>query len=266
MSETFSSTAIAVLIYVSIGWCISAWLTRADIVDPFWGPGFALIAIVSSWVSMTYKQTISIATVLLLAATIAWGLRLGIHLSIRWWGEEHEDRRYAAMRSDGSRHWWLRSLFTVFWLQGLIMWIVALPLQFALRQPTVQIEPIFLLGFAIWLVGFLFETIGDWQLTRFRSNPDNSNKVLNTGLWRFTRHPNYFGDFTVWWGLFLMSVHCGAPLWTSIGPIIMSAFLMKFSGVGMLEKDITSRRPGYEQYVRQTNTFWPWPPNTNQTQ
>lgn len=260
VSDIFSSTAIAVLIYVSIGWCISAWLRRADIVDPFWGPGFAIIAIVTAVVAKPDTGPLSQPNLLLMFAVIIWAVRLGGHLLIRWWGEAHEDRRYAAMRSAGSELWWLRSLVTVFWLQGVIMWLVAFPLQFALSKNTQEFGPIFYAGVVLWAVGLYFEAVGDWQLTRFRANPDNSDKVLNTGLWKLTRHPNYFGDFAVWWGLFLMSMHCGAPAWTIFAPLIMSAFLMKFSGVGMLEKDITSRRPGYEEYVRNTNTFWPWLP------
>lgn len=260
MSEVLSSTAIAVFAYVSIGWCISACLKRADIVDPFWGPGFVIIAIVSVAASITAGGSLSRPGFVLLAAVIIWGLRLGSHLLIRWWKELHEDRRYAAMRSAGSQRWWLRSLVTVFWLQGVIMWLVAFPLQFAFSGNNREFGPLFDAGVALWSIGFFFESVGDWQLTRFRANPENSNKVLNTGLWRLTRHPNYFGDFAVWWGLFLMSVHCGAPAWTVFAPTIMSAFLMKFSGVGMLEKDITSRRPGYEEYVKETNTFWPWLP------
>ena len=263
MSEVFISTALAVLAYASIGWTISAVLRRADVVDPLWGPGFAVIVVVCAFLNRAVLLGASPATVLLSAACL-WGLRLGLHLAVRWWGEEHEDRRYAGLRTAGTRWWWLRSLVTIFWLQGLIMWLVSLPLQFGLTTSQSDLGILFFIGLTIWAIGFFFESIGDWQLTQFRSKPENAGKVLNSGLWRFTRHPNYFGDFAVWWGLFLMSLHCGAPGWTVFSPIVMSVLLMKFSGVGILEKDIRSRRPGYEQYVQETNTFWPWFPKRQQ--
>lgn len=264
MSDVFLTTALAVLAYVSIGWIISAVLRRADVVDPLWGPGFAVITIACFALKDSGVAGVSPATILL-AAVVCWGLRLGLHLVIRWWGEQHEDRRYAGLRAAGSDLWWLRSLFTVFWLQGVIMWLVSLPLQFGLTTAPTEFGSLFFAGLSVWAVGLFFETVGDWQLTQFRNDPANSGKVLSTGLWKFTRHPNYFGDFAVWWGLFLMSLHCGAPAWTAISPIAMSVLLMKFSGVGILEKDIRSRRPGYEQYVQETNTFWPWFPKRRQT-
>lgn len=257
MSDVLITTAIAVLVYVSIGWTISAVLKRADVVDPFWGPGFAVVALVCAVLKWSEIAT-QMPNVLLLMAICIWGLRLGLHLAIRWWGEEHEDRRYARLRAAGSKLWWLRSLITIFYLQGVILWLVSLPLQYGLAGSESNFGPLFYIGLSIWAVGLFFEAVGDWQLTQFRSRPENSGQVLNSGLWRYTRHPNYFGDFAVWWGLFFMSLHCGAPIWTVFAPIIMSALLMKFSGVGILEKDISSRRPGYEQYVRETNTFWPW--------
>jgi len=266
-------SACVVLIYVSIAWLISAIISRADIVDPFWGPGFFVIATTIVMFQSSNHLTahsptpgfLQLQNVLLLATAI-WGLRLGLHLLIRWLGEKHEDRRYAAMRLQGNERWWLHSLFTVFWLQGLIMWIVSLPIQFALLDNTTRSELWLLVGVIVFLTGLCFETIGDWQLARFRRSTDNAERVLNTGLWRYTRHPNYFGDFAVWWGLFAISIHFGAPVWTVISPLIMSWLLMKFSGVGMLEKDIRSRRPGYEEYIRQTSTFWPWFPSNDYTE
>lgn len=248
---------VIILCYFSVAWAISAVLRRADIIDVFWGPGFAVAGIAGVRV---YDGEVNNCQLILLAAVVIWAARLGLHLLVRWWGEEHEDRRYAALRAAGTRLWWLRSLVTVFCFQGTILWLVALPLQYALAAPTIIQPAVFALGLALWTVGFVFETIGDWQLTRFRSRADSRDKVLNTGLWRYTRHPNYFGDFLVWWGFFVMAVSIGAPFWTVISPIVMSAFLMKFSGVGILEKDIASRRPGYAEYVESTSTFFPAPP------
>ncbi len=267
MNHPLLITAFVVLVYVSIAWAISALLNRADIVDPFWGPGFFVIAVSLAMFAQRLQTTSEDAAIdalsarpVLLFATGVWGLRLGLHLLLRWLGEQHEDRRYAAMRSAGTQHWWFRSLFTVFWLQGVIMWIVSLPVQFAMLSDTTRSGWLLAIGAIVFLIGLFFEAVGDWQLTQFRKSPDSTSKVLNTGLWRYTRHPNYFGDFAVWWGLFLMSVHFEAPIWTVISPLIMSCLLMKFSGVGMLEKDISGRRPGYAEYVRSTSTFLPWFP------
>ena len=260
MTSVLAWSAAAVGIYVFAAWLLSVIHTRADIVDPFWGPGFVVLC--GTVVLLNFETPLVVVSPrgLLLLLVGLWGMRLGVHLTIRWFGEEHEDRRYAAMRHAGGSHWWLQSLFTVFALQGFLMWLIGLPLQQALLSAAPVTWTLFAAGVVLWVIGFVFETVGDWQLTRFRSDPDNAARVLNSGLWRYTRHPNYFGDFTIWWGFFLMAVACGASWWTIFCPALMSVFLMKFSGVGMLEKDISSRRPGYAEYVRTTSTFWPRPP------
>lgn len=266
MTTILVSTGAVIALYVFVAWLLSVWWTRADIVDPFWGPGFVVLTLtaVLADVDSTVFEQLSLRTVLLGLVTV-WGVRLGLHLTVRWWGEAHEDRRYAAMRAAGTDRWWLRSLVTVFFLQGFLIWLIGLPLQQALVESVVVNPLLFAAGAAVWLIGFFFEAVGDWQLTRFRANPENANRVLNTGLWRYTRHPNYFGDFAIWWGFFLMSTGCGASWWTVFCPALMSVFLMKFSGVGMLEKDISSRRPGYAEYVQTTSTFWPRPPRPPRT-
>lgn len=267
MSDPLLLSGCVVLIYVTIAWTISAAMSRADIVDPFWGPGFLVIVTAVAWhQSQTTAPTsgqpspVNAASTVFLWTTGIWGMRLGIHLFVRWLKEPHEDRRYAAMRAAGTKRWWLRSLFTVFWLQGLIMWIVSLPLQLAILSSTNRSPILLPIGLCLFVAGLFFEAVGDWQLTKFRNHPESHGKVMNTGLWRYTRHPNYFGDFAAWWGLFTISLYFGSPFWTVVSPLIMSAFLMKYSGVGMLEKDINSRRPGYAEYCQQTNTFWPWFP------
>lgn len=263
MTSVLIWSAAAVFVYVFIAWGLSLIWTRADIVDPFWGPGFCVLCATVVLVGRRSElQSLISWRVALLVLVCLWGLRLGVHLSIRWLSEPHEDRRYAAMRSAGGAKWWLRSLVTVFILQGCLIWLIGLPLQLALTSSADVMPPVFIIGAVVWLIGFLFETVGDWQLTRFRKDPQNADRVLNTGLWKYTRHPNYFGDFAVWWGFFIMAVACGASLWTALCPALMSVFLMKFSGVGLLEKDISSRRPGYGEYVRTTSTFWPWWPST----
>ncbi len=258
MSTLLISTLSLAVGYVVLVWLLSLVMGRVGIIDAFWGPGFALIAVLCHF--LTAENGWRRPESLLLGMIVVWGARLGVHLSIRVFSDPHEDRRYAAMRSKYEPNWWIKSLGIVFLLQGLIMWFVALPVttSFAANDAPV-IGWMAATGLVFWAVGLFFETVGDWQLAKFRADATNSGKVLNAGLWRLTRHPNYFGDFAVWWGLWLFSYSCGAPLWTVVSPAIMSLFLMKVSGVTLLEKDIADRRPGYADYVRTTNAFFPGP-------
>jgi steroid 5-alpha reductase family enzyme len=265
MGDLLFTNAAAVFGGLTLVWLLSVILKRTDIIDVFWGPGFAVVA-VTSLLQVDGDGPASLATTLLVGMVVLWALRLSSHLLIRWWGEAHEDRRYAEMRSHAPQTWWLRSLFTVFWLQAAILWLVSLPLQLAIQSASLRWPVVFAIGSGLWLVGFLFEGVGDWQLSRFRSDPANSDRVLNDGLWRYSRHPNYFGDFVLWWGFFAMSLALGAAWWTVISPAVMSVLLMKFSGVGLLEKNISSRRPGYREYVERTNTFFPWFPKSSSAQ
>lgn len=251
-------TIAAVLLHTTVAWLISVATKRADVIDPFWGPGFIVVIMAAASVGNGAPDK---ARVVLVALVAIWGLRLGLHLLTRWMKEEHEDRRYASMRKAGSQLWWLRSLVTVFWLQAAILWVVATPLIYAVTSETTVLRFGVALGIIVYCLGLFFEAVGDHQLSQFRKRSDSSGQVLNSGLWKFTRHPNYFGDFAVWWGFFTISLCCGAPLWTVISPLIMSVLLMKFSGVGMLEKDIKERRPGYSEYVERTNAFFPWFPS-----
>ena len=231
-------------------------MRKVSIIDAFWGPGFAVIGAFCFW--QTQGGAWRRPETVLLTMVCLWGLRLGLHLSIRVFGDPHEDRRYAAMRRKYDPHFWLKSLGIIFLLQGLIMWFVALPVITACAVETSEFQvAAAIAGVFCWATGLFFETIGDWQLVRFRADPENRNRVLNTGLWGLTRHPNYFGDSAVWWGLWLFSFACGAPLWTIVSPFVMSVFLIKVSGVSLLEKDIAERRPGYADYVRSTNAFFP---------
>ncbi len=256
MSELIWTGLGVALGYVICVWLLSLAVGRVAIIDAFWGPGFVLIAAICF--AMTLSGQPPHREIILLGLVAIWGLRLGLHLGIRVSRERHEDRRYAAMRDKWQPHWWIKSLGIVFLLQGVIMWFVALPVITAFVRTASERSLIWLiLGIICWTVGVFFETVGDWQLAAFRANPENRTKVLNTGLWGLTRHPNYFGDFAVWWGLWLASFSCGCPVWTILSPMAMSFFLLKVSGVTLLEKDISERRPGYAEYVRTTNAFFP---------
>jgi steroid 5-alpha reductase family enzyme len=237
-------------------WALSVGLRDASIVDIFWGPGFALVA----------ARTLLAADArtplrwLLAALVCAWGLRLGAYLAWRNIGAG-EDYRYRAMRAKVGRRFPLWSLVFVFGLQGALIATVSLPVQSALaggaRRGPWALAP---LGLALWAVGLFFEAVGDAQLARFRADPANAGRVMDRGLWRYTRHPNYFGDFTVWWGLYLLAVAAGAAWWTALGPAVMSVLLLRVSGVTLLEKGLRARRPGYADYARRTSAFFPRPP------
>ena len=148
----------------------------------------------------------------------------------------------------------------MFWLQAILLWFIAFPIQFATSNSSeTPIGWLDCVGVLLWLTGFFFESVGDWQLARFRADPKNRGRVLDTGLWRYTRHPNYFGDFCVWWGIYVVSIG-GGGVWTFFSPLLMSVLLMKVSGVTLLEKDINERRPEYAAYKLRTSNFFPWPP------
>jgi steroid 5-alpha reductase family enzyme len=237
-------------------WGVSVAVRDTSIVDIFWGTGFVGIA----WVTFAFADGPAHRRLLLAVLTTVWGLRLTLHLARRNLGHG-EDPRYQAMRQRHGKRWPRRSLWAVFWVQGLLMWIVALPVQ-AGQAYTTPADLIWLdaLGTAVWLIGFLFETIGDRQLTRFKADPANAGRVMDRGLWRYTRHPNYFGDFSVWWGLFFIALATVSAWWTVIGPIVMSVLLIRVSGAALLERSMGTTRPGYEDYIRRTSGFLPRPP------
>lgn len=254
----FSLTPVAASAVAGVAvlfWLASLWLRDASIADIAWG----LIFVVVAWVCFADgfgRDAMLLAAVL----TTAWGVRLAIHIGRRNLGHG-EDRRYGAMRSRRPGYFWIWSLFGVFLLQGLLALVVSLPLQSLGESETSSIAWLSWLGTAVFLAGFAFEAVGDAQLTAFKRDPDSGGRVMDRGLWRYTRHPNYFGDSVVWWGLWLVAVGSGAAWWTAIGPALMTFLLLRVSGVAMLESDIAGRRPGYAEYVRRTSAFVPRPPS-----
>lgn len=237
-------------------WAVSVAMRDSSIVDIFWGSGFVVIA----WVTFAVADGSADRALLLTVLTTLWGLRLTLHLARRNLGKG-EDFRYQAMRKRHGDRWPLRSLWAVFWGQGILMWIVSLPVQAGQADATPDgLIWLDVAGIAIWLLGFLFETIGDLQLTRFKADPGNAGQVMNRGLWSWTRHPNYFGDFSVWWGLYLIALATTSAWWTIISPILMSVLLIRVSGAALLEKGMSRRRPGYDDYVARTSGFFPRPP------
>jgi steroid 5-alpha reductase family enzyme len=238
-------------------WLISIAITDASIVDVFWGPGFAIVGWTCAW-SRGFE--LDAGQWLLLALVSVWALRLGVYLGARNLGHG-EDRRYRAMRERIGPRFALISLVLVFGLQGAMLWVISLPLQAALLAgggPWFGVVAI--ASLSLWLVGLWFESVGDWQLARFKADPRNAGRIMDRGLWAWTRHPNYFGDFAVWWGHFGLALALGVPWWTIVSPIVMSVLLMKISGVPLLEASLRARRPGYAEYVRRTSAFFPRPP------
>jgi steroid 5-alpha reductase family enzyme len=236
-------------------WLLSLLKRDVSIVDLFWGPGFAVVALVTR--SLSSSQ--SAAADLLCWLTCVWAARLGLYLAWRNHGRP-EDYRYQQMRERRGQSFWLSSLFIVFGLQGVVMWTVSLPLQLGISATDHPNGWLVIPGLLIWLVGIYFESVGDWQLARFRANPENKGQLLCTGVWRLTRHPNYFGDFAVWWGLFLIAASSPQAWWTIISPLLMSTFLRCISGVTLLEKSLVGSKPGYAEYAARTNAFFPWLP------
>jgi steroid 5-alpha reductase family enzyme len=254
LTAAFVASAQTIACMMVIVWLLSLILRDASIVDLVWGLGFVLVA----WTVFITVPGESVTRWLLVGLTSLWGLRLSVYLARRNLGNP-EDFRYQQMRS--RRPWFpLTSLYVVFGLQGLVMWVVSLPLQVSIATSQSGWSWLHFVGAAVWATGVSFEAVGDWQLAKFKTNPENAGQVLDTGLWRFTRHPNYFGDFLVWWGLYLVALAQSDAWWTAIGPIVMSIFLMRISGVTLLEKTLRETKPAYAAYVSKTNAFFPAPP------
>jgi steroid 5-alpha reductase family enzyme len=252
----FALCAAAVFALMLGVWALSVRLRDVSIVDPVWGPAFVVVAVVAAVAGDGGAGR----RWLLAGLTALWGLRLGYHLTRRKLGDPEEDRRYATMRErrgdEGFARW---SLVMVFGVQALLVLIVSLPIQ-AAADGGGDLTLAALPGVALFAIGLAFEAVGDEQLRRFKADPESKGQVMDRGLWRYTRHPNYFGDACVWWGLWLVALTAGATWWTVIGPLVMTLLLVRVSGKGLLEKDIGTRRPGYADYVRRTSGFVPLPP------
>lgn len=237
-------------------WVLSVARRDASVVDLFWGPGFVLVG----WVGMAVGDGAPARQALSAGLTTAWGLRLGGHLACRNHGRG-EDPRYAAMRRRHGARFPRVSLVTVFGLQGALMWLVSLPVQQAQAAPQpASLSWIEAVGALVCAAGLVVETLADWQLARFRADPASRGEVLDHGLWAWTRHPNYFGDALVWWGLGLLVVRTPGGAWTLAGPALMTFLLMRVSGVPLLERGLRRRRPGYADYAARTPAFFPRPP------
>jgi len=243
---------------VGLGIGIATWLVsiakrNVSIVDPVWSLFFLAMTLTYLILAPALGER---AYILLFVVTV-WAVRLSLFILLRNWGEP-EDRRYQQIRADNQPKFWLKSLYIVFGLQAILAWIISLPLLAGILGGA-SLNWIDFLAVALWLIGFGFEAIGDQQLANFKADPGNHGEVLDSGLWRYTRHPNYFGETCIWWAYFLFAVAAGG-WWTILSPILMTFLLLRVSGVTLLEKDIGERRPAYRDYCHRTNAFFPGPP------
>jgi steroid 5-alpha reductase family enzyme len=245
----------AIISMMTVLWLISVRIRNVSIVDLFWGFGF----VVASVVYFIYSEGFETRKILLMTLVTIWGLRLSIYLAWRNLGKD-EDFRYQKFRKDfgEDRYWWY-SFFSVFLLQGVLMWLISVPLLGAQFYEGNELGLFDFIGVVIWIIGFVFEAGGDIQLARFKADPANKGKVLDTGFWHYTRHPNYFGDAAVWFGYGLICISAGS-YWPVLGSVLMTALIIKVSGVALLEKTLNTTKPGYQDYVRKTSAFIPWFP------
>jgi len=244
---------LALLAFAVVGWLVSLPLRNVSIVDSMWSIMFLTAAGVYAWALWPVAQRGQLVLVLV----AMWSLRLAGYITWRNHGKG-EDFRYQQIRRNNEPGFAFKSLYLVFGLQAGLAWAISMPLLAAMNS-TAPVGLLDYAGVALWLVGMVFEAGGDWQLARFKADPANKGKVMNRGLWRYTRHPNYFGDYCVWWGFYFIAV-AGGGWWSIAGPLLMSYLLLRISGVALLEKDISERRPAYRAYMQRTNAFFPGPP------
>jgi len=245
-----------ILSLMTLLWLISLMIKDTSIVDIFWGFGF----VASIWIAFLLTwDTVNFRHWLIAILTTIWGLRLSLHIFFRNKGKG-EDFRYQNWRKQYGKNWWWVSFLQTFLLQGLLMWIIAAPLTAAqVYNQQTNLTILDVVGSVLWLFGFIFESLGDLQLSKFRSNPDNKGRILDSGVWHYTRHPNYFGDAAQWWGFYLIALAAGG-WWTIFSPILMTYLLIKVSGVALLEKSMIANKPGYREYAQRTSAFIPWFP------
>lgn len=252
MFELYLSGASALALALLVLWGVSILINRVSFIDGFWGIGFVLVA----WAAASNLAEVGPVQTLVLLLVTLWGMRLGVYLLKRFL-HEGEDKRYVRMtkgKEGMARH--IFTLWFVFGLQGGLILLISAPVIAALAKPAESLDIFAYAGIALWTIGAFFEWVGDWQLSRFKANEANVGKVLDTGLWAWTRHPNYFGDTCVWWGIWLV----GHDITVIFAPLAMTLLLLKWSGVPLLEAGLKKRRPGYVDYIKHTSSFFPMPP------
>ncbi|MBX2817819.1 MAG: DUF1295 domain-containing protein [Saprospiraceae bacterium] len=250
MLDIYLQTGLLIGVICLALWIASLVLRDVSIVDRFWG----LFFIVAGWSYFHHQPETTMRSCIVMVLLFIWGIRLSLYITIRNWGTD-EDYRYAAMRAAAGGSFWIGSLFKVFLLQGFLAWVISSTLLAAMSGST-GLHLVDGLSLLVWMIGFIFEAGGDFQLSRFKSKPENKGKLLTKGLWKYSRHPNYFGDAACWWGYALFALAAG-QWWGIGGTALMTYLLLHVSGVALLEKDLRVSKPGYEDYVANTPSFFP---------
>ncbi|MBT6355892.1 MAG: DUF1295 domain-containing protein [Nitrosomonadales bacterium] len=248
MLDTYITIVMYFLAFGLVGWVLSLYLKNVTHVDSMW----ALFPLLGSVVCIQ-KFPLNSIELIFSFFIILWSLRLFLYLTKRNWGKQ-EDKRYQVIRQNNEPFFKYKSLYIIFWLQAMMASVLMISI-IPIYTDNLSINPISIIGISIAFFGLAYEAIADWQLARFLKN--NKNQVMDQGLWHHSRHPNYFGEFLVWWGIYLISFN-GLYSFTILSPLLMSLLLFKVSGAELLESTIVSRRPGYEKYIQDTSMFFPW--------
>ncbi|MFO7861292.1 MAG: DUF1295 domain-containing protein [Desulfosalsimonas sp.] len=254
----FAVNLSAAAVFMTAGWMISLLLKNAAIADALWGLGFVLVA----WLTFSQADGFFMRKLMLALMVTVWGMRLFIHIAGRSRGKG-EDPRYAAWRAQYGQRFWLVSLYRVFLVQALFLWIIAIGVQYGqVASRPARLTWLDAAGFLIWLAGLVIESVADYQLRRFLSAQENQGRVMDQGLWRYSRHPNYFGETLVWWGIFVMVLSAPLGFLTIVSPVVITYTLLRLTGVTLMEETEFSDNPEYQAYIRRTNAFVPWFPRT----
>jgi steroid 5-alpha reductase family enzyme len=245
---------LTVLVYMTGWFLLALWRRRNDLADIAWGGGFIVAGLAAAW----WQPEVAPRGRLVVILVILWGLRLAVHIGLRNLGKR-EDERYRQWREEWGRHWLLRSYLQVFLLQGFLCYLISLPVLWIVFNGASPWTVWDAFGLAVWLVGLFFEAVGDFQLAQFKKDPVNRGKIIQHGLWRYSRHPNYFGEVTLWWGIYLLGLSAGGAWWTIIGPLTITFLILKVSGIPLLEKKYVNNA-AFQEYARRTSAFFPLPP------
>lgn len=250
----FIAAAIAVMFFMTFMFVGAVLLRRNDIADIAWGGGFILVAVLT----LLQHSDFHVKQLLVTLLVIVWGLRLSVHIYLR---NRHktEDHRYQEFRKKWKQFFYVRSYVQVFLVQGLLLLLISIPVVFINASEAVTFTWLDGIALAVWITGFIFESVGDYQLAQFVKKPSNKGHVMQSGLWKYTRHPNYFGEVTQWWGIFLFAISIPNGFFTIIGPLVITLLITKISGIPLLEKKYKGR-PEWEAYKKRTSIFFPLPP------
>lgn len=254
----FQGLAI-LLILGFLTWLVSLVKNDVSIVDSLW----SLFFVVASGFYALQPAINGPRYIWVIGLIMLWAIRLCAYITWRNWGEP-EDRRYRQIRQNNVPHFALKSLFIIFSLQALLAWIISLPSLSAVKS-ELSMGSLDYIGIGVFLFGVSFETLADWQMAAFKANPQNQGRVMDQGLWRYSRHPNYFGECCVWWGFYLLAFAAGSPIWMLSSPLLITLLLLRISGVSLIEKDIHERRPAYRDYQLRTSAFFPLMPKSDRS-